>query len=211
VAPGLIAIYGGSLAKTYEAGPSNPLAQSLGGTVVLVEDRLLPLIYVSPEQINAQLPSDLEEREYKLTVRSEGMADVTSTFTVVRNAPGLFVNMVDTTPYAVALHEDGSPITAQSPAKRSELISVIGTGFGPYNRRVIDGFATPATPAATLADTVEVVLSGARLQPAFAGAAPGLIGITTTRFRIGQSGSGASELKVVVNGKESNTVLLPIE
>ncbi len=47
VAPGLIAIYGAKLARTYEAGTSNPLAQSLGGTVVLVEDRLLPLIYVS--------------------------------------------------------------------------------------------------------------------------------------------------------------------
>ena len=38
-------------------------------------------------------------REYKLTVRTEGMPDVKSTFTVVRNAPGLFVNMVDTTPH----------------------------------------------------------------------------------------------------------------
>ena len=74
-------------------------------------------------------------REYKLTVRTEGLPDVTSTFTVVRNAPGLFVHVVDTTSYAVALHEDGSPVTIESPAKRNELISLIGTGFGPYNRR----------------------------------------------------------------------------
>ena len=57
VAPGLIAIYGGkSRRRRTKLGSSNPLAQSLGGTVVLVEDRLLPLIYVSPDQINAQLP-----------------------------------------------------------------------------------------------------------------------------------------------------------
>ena len=52
------------------------------------------LIYVSPDQINAQLPGDLEPGDYRLTVRTEGMPDVKSDFTVVRNAPGLFVNMV---------------------------------------------------------------------------------------------------------------------
>lgn len=211
VAPGLIAIYGGSLAKAYEAGTSNPLPQSIAGTVVLVEDRLLPLVYVSPEQINAQLPGDLEPGEYKLTVRTDGLADITSTFTVVRNAPGLFVNMVDTTPYAVALHEDGSPVTVENPAKRTELISLIGTGFGPYNRRVVDGWVAPATPAASLVDPVEIVVGGARLQPTFAGAAAGLTGMTATRFRVGQSASGAVEVKVTVNGKESNTVILPVE
>ena len=33
---------------------------------------------------------------------------------------------------------------------------------------------TPATPAAPLADPVEVVVAGARLQPAFAGRRPAL-------------------------------------
>ena len=211
VASGLIAIYGGSLANAFEVASSNPLPQTLGGTVVLAGDRLLGLIYVSPDQINAQLPSDLEPGTYNLTVRTEGMADVKSDFTVVRNAPGLFVNMVDTTAYAVALHEDGSPVTTQSPAKRTETISLIGTGFGPYSRRVIDGFVTPATPAAPMADPVEVVVGGVHSTPSFAGAAPGLTGMTTTRFRLGQDVSGPVEVKVIVNGKESNTVILPVE
>ncbi len=211
VAGGLIAIYGESLGKTFEVGSSNPLAQTLGGTIVLVGDRLLPLIYVSPEQINAQLPSDLAPGKYKLTVRTEGMPDVTSEFDVVRNAPGIFVNQVDNVAYAVALHEDGAPVTVTNPAKRNEMINIVGTGFGPYNRIVVDGFATPATPAATLVDPVEVVLGAARLQPVFSGAAPGLTGMTSTRFRVASDASGMLELKVVVNGKESNTAILPIE
>jgi uncharacterized protein (TIGR03437 family) len=211
VAPGLIAIYGGSLAKTFEVGSSTPLAQTLGGTVVLVGDRLLPLVYVSPEQINAQLPADLEPGEYTVTVRTEGMADVASTFNVVRNAPGLFANIVDGTSYAVALHDDGSPVTTSSPAKRNETISLIGTGFGPFNRRVLDGFATPAAPAALLVDAVEVIAGGVSIRPSFAGAAPGLVGLTSTRFRLDGAGSGSLEIRVLVNGKESNTVILPVE
>jgi uncharacterized protein (TIGR03437 family) len=211
VAGGLIAIYGGSLANVYEVGPSNPLAQTIGGTVVLVGDRLLPLIYVSPDQINAQLPSDLEPGQYKLTVRTEGMPDVISEFQIVRNAPGLFVNQVDETSYAVALREDGSAITKENPAKQGDVVNLIGTGFGPYNRSVIDGFKTPATPPATLLDPVEIVTGDVRIQPTFAGAAPGLTGMTSTRFRIPSGVTGAISFKVVVNGRESNTVVLPVE
>jgi uncharacterized protein (TIGR03437 family) len=211
VAGGLIAIYGGSLANVYEVGPSNPLPQTIGGTVVLVGDRLLPLIYVSPEQINAQLPSDLEPGQYKLTVRTEGMPDVVSEFQIVRNAPGLFVSQVDTTAYAAALHADGSAVTTTSPAKRGETVNLIGTGFGPYSRRVIDAFPTPATPAATLVDPVEVVAGDLRIQPVFAGAASGLTGMTSIRVVIPSGLTGAVPLKVLVNGRESNTVILPVE
>jgi uncharacterized protein (TIGR03437 family) len=211
VAPGLIAIYGGSLAKSFEVANAAPLAQTLGGTIVLVGDRLLPLVYVSPDQINAQLPGDLEPGEYNLVVRTEGMADVTSTFTVVRNAPGLFTNPVDGVFYAVALHEDGSPVTVASPARRNETISLVGTGFGPFKQRVLDGFATPVSPAFPMADPVEVIAGATPIQPAFAGAAPGLVGLTTTRFRVDGAATGPIEVKVVVNGKESNTVILPVE
>src|SRR5256885_917050 len=37
----------------------NPLAQTLGGVTVRVGDRFMPLIFVSPSQINLQLPDDL--------------------------------------------------------------------------------------------------------------------------------------------------------
>ena len=105
----------------------------------------------------------------------------------------------------------GPPVTVGSPAKRTETISLMGTGFGPYNRRVLDGFATPATPAASLVDPIEVISGGVAVRPSFTGAAPGLVGLTVTRFRVDAANSGLTEVKVVVNGKESNTVILPLE
>ena len=50
----LISIFGESLSEKYVAGTSSPLAQTLGDVVVQVEDRLLPLVYVSPQQINGR-------------------------------------------------------------------------------------------------------------------------------------------------------------
>jgi uncharacterized protein (TIGR03437 family) len=208
----LIAIYGQNLAKAYEAGPTSPLAQSLGGVVVRVEDRFLPLVFVSPEQINALLPSDLPEGEYRLIVQSLGQADITGTFTVVRNAPGLFTAVADANTFAVALHEDGSPVTAASPAKRGEQVRLMGTGFGPFDRRPVDGFAAPAQPVITLVDTAVLVAGDLRIPAVWTGAAPGLTGITTVRFRVpSELASGARELQVSVNEKLSNTVVLPVE
>ena len=209
----IISIYGANLATRYEVGPATPLAQSIAGVVLLLGDRILPIVYVSPEQINAQLPDDLIEGAYSLTVKNNGFADVTAAFSVVRNAPGLFFNTINQKQYVLALHEDGTAITIDSPARRNELVTLLGTGFGPYTRRVPEGFAVPDSPIASIADTAEVVVGAVRLQPTFTGAAPGFVGIASSKIRITSDLPGASsvELRIVVNGQDSNTVLLPIE
>jgi len=199
----LVSILGASLAPAYEVGPASPLAQSIAGVTVRVDGRLLPLLFVSPEQINAQLPSDLEEGERSLTVRWEGQPEATATFTVVRNAPGLF---------AVAAHADGRPVTAENPARAGETLSVFGAGFGPYLRQPPYGFAVPDAPAYPLADPVQVLAGEAVLEPEFSGAAPGQVGTVVTRFRLPDSLPGpAVALRVRVNGQDSNTINLPIQ
>jgi uncharacterized protein (TIGR03437 family) len=207
----LISIYGASLADRFEASTSNPLAQSLAGAVVFVEDRVLPLVYVSPEQINAQLTSDLPPGDYTLVVKPEGLAEVKTQFKVVRNAPGLFANDLDSVAYAVATHEDGTPVTLASPAKPDETITLAGTGFGPYDRRTVDGFSVAPKPAITLADPVEVRFSETTLRPVWAGAMPGFPGVAGVKLKLSGISPGRKELRVAVNGVESNTVVLPVE
>ena len=214
LAPGsLISIYGAQMASSMEAGPDSPLAQTLAGVSVMVGNRVLPLLFVSPGQINAQLPSGLPDGEQTLTVHSVGQPDATGTFMVERNAPGLFFEQIAGRPYMIALHEDGSLVTPQSPARRGELIDVLGTGFGPYQVQPPDGFAAPDSDAYKLADKAELVFQDKVIEPEFAGAAPGRVGITVIRFRIVDPLPAAStiEIKARVNGHESNTVLLTVE
>jgi Divergent InlB B-repeat domain len=111
VAPGsVVAIFGASLANDLTVGPSSPLAQTLAGMTVRSGDRLLPLFFVSPKQINVQLPDDFGLGAQALTVSAQGQPDVQGTFTVARNAPGVFQNTTaDNQSFAVATHEDGSP------------------------------------------------------------------------------------------------------
>ena len=213
IAPGSIfSIFGQSLAPQVQVGPVNPLAQSLSGVSVTVGDRILPLLFVSPEQINAQLPSDLPPGKYTLLVQANGQPDVNGTFTVARNSPGLFTNVINEKAYAVALHENGSVITPDSPAKQGEQISVLGTGFGPYRKPVPDGFM-PLNPPPALTDSVTILAGEARPETDWSGAAVGYTGVAVVKFKITPDLPSASsvELKVQINGQTSNTVLLPVQ
>jgi uncharacterized protein (TIGR03437 family) len=213
-APGsIIAIYGAGLALATEASQGYPLPQTLGGVTVQVEDRLLPLYYVSPQQINAVLPSDLTAGEHRVTARGTGLPEVSAAFQAARNAPGLFHTVMGGQAVAAALHEDGRVILPGSPARRGELITLLGTGFGPFTVRPPDGFAVPPAPSLPLADPVEIVAGSLRVVPEWAGATPGYAGLTSVRFRYSGAApaSGYLGLKVKVNGRESNAVVVPFE
>lgn len=215
VAPGsIISIFGEDLAPRLEPGRSNPLQQSIAGTAVEVEGRWLPLLYVSQEQINAQLSSDLADGDYKLRIQRQGLADVTGEFKVARNAPGLYSSqMPDGRQILLALREDGSQITPQRPARRGELIRIYANGLGPYTRRAIDGFQVTDAQQYVVADKVEVLVADAVVEPVFAGAAEGLVGTQTILLRLPASlpAGAIAPIIVRVNGKFSNPGILPLQ
>jgi uncharacterized protein (TIGR03437 family) len=212
VAPGsLISITGQNLSSQTDVGPVNPLAQTIDGVTVTVNDYILPLLYVSPQQVNAQVPFELSDGDYTLLLHSPGQADVSATFTVARNSPGLFGQSMNSQTYAIALHADGSLITPDSPAQGGEAISLLGTGFGPYSTPVIDGFFPPAPPPA-LSDSVSISLGNQNPTPTWSGAAPGYAGVSMTTFQVPATlaGSGTVQLTVGVNSANSNMVMLPV-
>lgn len=141
----------------------------------------------------------------------EGHPEQKTDFQVVRNAPGLFAQSAGTVRYALAVHEDGSPVSPDSPARPQEVVSLFGTGFGPYQGQVPDGFAVPDSLVLALADPVSVLIADLLLDPVFAGAAKGEVGLVAVSFRVPESASGPIQLRVRVNKKKSNVVVLPVE
>jgi uncharacterized protein (TIGR03437 family) len=213
VAPGsIISIYGQGLAPGVQVGPVNPLSQTLSGVTVTVSDRILPLLFVSPQQINAEVLSDLPDGDYTLTVHNTGQPDISATFSVTRDAPGIFFQTVNSQPYVLALHPDGSVVTPDNPASAGETISILGTGFGPYNGKVIDGFFPPAPPP-SLMDSVTISTADQNPAPSWSGAAPGFTGVVSTSFQVpnGLPSGTAVPLTITVNGAASNTVMLPVQ
>ena len=212
VAPGgIVSIFGVNLATDTFVAPDGMLPQTLGGATVRVGDRLLPLFFVSPLQINAQVPDDMPTGGQVLTVSSAGAADVRAAFTVVRNAPGLFPVATSGQAMAMAIHEDGSPVTSDAPAKAGELLTVYGTGFGPAERPRPEGFPIPQTPTYNIVDSVTLQAGTLSITAEGAFAVPGRLGIDVATFRVDSSVTGTVTLKVTVNGVDSNTVMLPVQ
>lgn len=212
VAPGsIISIFGQSLASVVQVGPVNPLTQTIAGTTVTINNMFLPLMFVSPTQINAQLPSNLPDGTYTLEVQNTGQPEISGTLTVARDAPGLFSSLVGSTAFAVAFHASGSLITTSSPAAAGETISFLGTGFGPYAKPVLDGFF-PTNPLPAVVDPVVLSVGGQKVSSTST-AAPGFAGAVTTQFQVptGLASGTAVPLQVSINGVDSNTVMLPVQ
>jgi uncharacterized protein (TIGR03437 family) len=213
IAPGSIAsLFGGLLGSDTELGPTNPLVQSLAGVTVTIGDRILPLYFVSPTQINFQLPADFPPGPAVLTVIAPSQT-LNASFTVAPNAPGLFQQTVNNQNFAVALHADGSPVNGGSPAQQGETLTLLGTGFGSTNPSRPSGFAVPSQPPFLLAAPVTIFLGSDQIVPDSASAAPSLIGVDAIQFHISDtslSGTNAT-LSVGVNGQTSNTVFLPVQ
>ena len=148
-----------------------------------------------------------------LTVSAKGQPDVQAVFNVVRNAPGLFQQPVGDQAFALAVHEDGSPVTADSPARRGELLTVYGTGFGPAGHKRPEGFPIPSDPVYLIVDPATVSIGDAVVPAENAFAAPGRVGIDAVQFRLGDGAPGGANanLRVSINGQDSNVVLLPVQ
>jgi uncharacterized protein (TIGR03437 family) len=233
VAPGsIISIYGENLAIDTKVGPTNPLAQTIADIWVTVGDSILPLLFVSPTQINAQLLSTVPEGDHTLVVHNWGQPDVKATFKVKRNSPGVFSSLTkEGIPLVIALHEDGTVVTQDKPAHRGETITMFGTGLGPYNLPVVDGFVLPDKQLYQLLDPVKIMLQKpvpppppgtpaaenlpppAVRDPQFVAGTAGLIGLTTVQVKIDPElpEGNLLELFLSIKDNESNRVQIPVE
>ena len=215
VSPGsLITIFGTNLTPKEEVGPRSPQVQTLAELAVRIGDRLLPLSYASGAQINAQLPYDLPLGKQTLSLVRTGQSGVSAEFEVVRNAPGLFgqygTEAEGVSPFALAFRADGSVVTESAPALPNEVISLMGTGVSPYRNNPPAGFAIPTGAEFAAVDPVEVLAGDQVIQPLKVIAYPGFVGMTGIQIRVGpQFAVGQStNLRIRVNGKDSNTVRL---
>jgi uncharacterized protein (TIGR03437 family) len=223
---GLAFITGFQLAVDDVAQQQFPLPTQAAGTTVLIDNTPAPILNASANKITVQIPFEIRGGATLTVQTPNGAASLRVTIDDV--APALFENAI--------FSEDGDQISADRPAKPGESLNVYLTGLGKPAARVATGEAAAAAPAmASVQVVLEAVqarprrtrgrdrgLSGARgfalptparnrLQPDYAGLAPGVAGINCVKFRVPQQcGEGRFSLRVVANGVESNTVALPV-
>ena len=91
LAPGTImAIYGSNLASIAAQPTTTPLPTAMNGTTVLIGGIPSPLYYVSPGQINVQIPFELApSKQYQVVVSANGALTTPQPIQLTQATPGL--------------------------------------------------------------------------------------------------------------------------
>ncbi|MEZ5402298.1 MAG: beta-propeller fold lactonase family protein [Bryobacteraceae bacterium] len=185
---GLFSIFGANLGES-AAASSTPLPTRLGGMCVTVNDVPVPLQMTSPSQINAQIPQTATAGRFQVVVRNLGdrSASVQRPIDIQKYAPAVLAD--PSTQRAYVFHADGSPVTANNPAKRDRPITLYAIGLGPTKGpRIGAGDATPADEP-SLTDKVEVYFgdpryNGAEIIVEWSGLVPGYVGLYQLNLRV---------------------------
>jgi uncharacterized protein (TIGR03437 family) len=187
----VISIFGSGLGPTppVSAAPVNGVfPTSLGGVQVLFNGAAIPLLYVSPSQINAEIP------EPQPSIYNPGAE--TAVVQVINGAAMLpaFPVAVDTSIYGIfqntdgsakAINQDGTLNSASNPAKAGSIVSIWATGFG-YAFGPLDGAVTPVVTNWCAYCQISIGgPSGVVETVEYAGTAPGLIdGVMQVNFMV---------------------------
>ena len=142
---GIASIFGDNLADTPVAADSLPLPTELGGVKVRFNGMEAPLFYVSPGQINVQVPWQLEGFSASMEIEKQTptgtVVSAAAPVALATGAPGIFTRSGTGEGQAVIVHADFSPVTDASPAVPGETLTVFATGLGTVDHPVLNGAA----------------------------------------------------------------------
>ena len=204
LAPGtIVQIYGSGLAASSVTSDQLPLPTTMLGTSILVGGMPAPLLYISDTQINAQIPFELVPGHQYYAIVSVGDSyTLPQPIQVAQVAPGV-ARLADGS--VIAQHRDSSLVSESSPAQPGEYLVAYLVGMGLTDVQVTDGTASPSNPPARASVVAGVTLNGERVNVAFAGLTPGLVGLYQINFQVPKdASSGDLVLQVTQQGVAAN-------
>ena len=211
LAPGMIVqIYGSNLASQTAVSSAIPLTTSLNNTTVIIGGVAAPLYYVSPGQINAQVPFELAKGgSYQVIVLANQAQSTPIPVQLAADAPGI---AAFASGGIIAQHGDGSLVTDAAPAMPGEYVVFYVSGMGLTDNPVATGAASPGSPLlARPTDAPTLTLNGVNVPVAFAGMTPTLVGLYQVNFQVpADTPNGDLQLVLTQTGGQSNTTVLAV-
>jgi uncharacterized protein (TIGR03437 family) len=158
--------------------------------------------YVSPEQINAQAPTDGTVGTVNVQVTNNGVTSKTITTRLQNFSPAFFLwpgsyAVATHVDFSLAVKEDAFPSVSSVPAKPGEVIILWGTGFGPTKPSFPAGRLVPSDQIYALANTPTVTINGKVAQFLGGALTPNTAGLYQITVRV-PPGAPDGDLPVMV-------------
>jgi uncharacterized protein (TIGR03437 family) len=209
ISPGALATVFGSNFALRNASANAPLPLSLTGVSVSVNGQSAPLLYVTPTQVNFQVPWETAlGSAATVTVNVNGGASNSITVPVLGAAPGLFST---SSGHAVVQNSDFTLNDPGNPAKVGSTIVAYLSGSGPVNPAVPDGAATPLGPLVSATSPSSATIGSSTAQVAFAGLAPGFVGLVQVNIVVPSDlATGDYPLAITIGSETSNPATVSV-
>ena len=219
----IASLFGSNLASSPAFADTLPLPAALNGVTVRLNDISAPLLYVSPGQINFQIPWELSgQAEASLTVTTAGGTSRPITIYPAAFAPGIFSVdsrgtgqgvVLTANTWELAAPSGSIPGSAARPAARGEIITIFCTGLGDVTNRPPSGREASADPLSETTAVAAATVGGMPASVSFAGLAPSFVGLYQVNIRIPESAPAgdAVPLALTIGGVSSNAVTIAVE
>jgi uncharacterized protein (TIGR03437 family) len=207
----VFSIFGSNLATGVDQPTPVPLPTIALTTTVTVNGEPAPLFYVDPNQINAQMPEDIQPGVATVVVKNgQSTSNAVAVMIPATGTPGILTYGDNR---AVVTNQDGSVNTTTNPAKVGDTLTAYFTGGGPVNAagplvtgaRSPNGYSTVSGPY-----TVKVGGVDSSGVP-FMGLTPGSIGLYQANFVVPKVAAGDRTVVITISGQASNAPLISIK
>jgi uncharacterized protein (TIGR03437 family) len=198
---GLISVIGTQLSATNLATKEIPVPTALANSCITVNGQPVPVIFVSPTQINAQLPFQALGNVTMIVHTPGGLSD-NFNLTIPPTAPAVFLSGVagpQTNLPTVLRQTNSLLVTDSNPIHRNDQLTIYLTGMGVTSPAVDAGLPAPGDPLAFAVTPPEISLGGQGLQVDFAGLAPGEVGVYQINVTVPRSVPTGLALPLTIN------------
>lgn len=204
VAPDSIAsAFGASLASTTLSAATTPLPTVLDGSSAFVNGALSGLFFVSPNQVNLNVPASVLQGPANVVIVAKDGKVSQGTVSVNQSIAAIFTSKSDGT---------GAP-AARASIDGANFNITVGNADGTPNPIDAGSFVMLFVTGVRYASALPSLnIGGTTVTPSFAGAQGTFVGLDQVNFQIPASlaGRGDVDLTMTVDGKISNVVKLRI-
>jgi minor extracellular serine protease Vpr len=217
VAPGsYISIFGRGLSDVGAVESTACLPLSLAGVSVSFDVPSAGLsvpgrmIFVSPSQVNVQVPWELRGQTSALVKVSIGYTSgQLYTMQVADYSPAVYADRNNS---AAALDESNAAISSAVPALGGHVVQLYVNGLGPVDNQPATGDPAPSAPLSRTLAKPSVTIGGRPAVVSFSGLAPGFPGLNQVNFVVpAGTPAGVQQVVVTIGGVDAPPVNLPVQ